>query len=163
LHHYPKFRKQEKSQMKNIKTVTALATLIAGLTMTAVAISPSQAHPNARIEIDVTQGGFVIGGTSGQGYVRYHRRNYPVTISGVRFGAIIGATTATLSGRISNLSSLSDVEGTYTSVGASASIGSGKNYQQFRNERGVHLELYGLQDGLEMSLDVGGMTIRLTD
>jgi hypothetical protein len=64
---------------------------------------------------------------------------------------------------LTNLTSLSDVEGTYTSIGASASMGNGKNYQQFRNEHGVQLELYGLQDGLEMSLDVGGMTIRLAN
>jgi len=143
--------------------MTAVAAVFAGLAMTAVAVGPSQAHPNASIEIDITQGGFVIGGTSGQGYVRYHRRNYPVTVSGIRFGAIIGATSAVMSGRISNLTSLGDVEGSYTSIGASASMGRGKNYQQFKNEHGVHLELYGFQDGLEMSLDVGGMMIRLAD
>ena len=95
--------------------------------------------------------------------MRYHRRDYPVTVSGLRFGAIIGATNAIISGRITNLSSLDDVEGTYTSIGASASVGNGKNYQQFKNERGVHLELYGVQDGFEMSLDIGGMTLRLSD
>jgi hypothetical protein len=149
--------------MVKTKCLMAIAGVVAGITTTAVTIVPTQAHPTARIEINVTQGGFVIGGTSGHGIVRYHRRSYPVTISGVRFGAIIGATNATLSGRVTNLTSLGDVEGTYTSVGASASMGNGKNYQQFRNEHGVHLELYGFQDGLEMSLDVGGMTLRLAN
>jgi hypothetical protein len=149
--------------MVKMKYLTAIAGVFAGITMTAVTVVPTQAHPTARIEIDITQGGFVIGGTSGHGYVRYHRRNYPVTISGLRFGAIIGATNATLSGRVTNLTGLSDVEGTYTSIGASASMGNGKNYQKFRNEHGVQLELYGYQDGLEMSLDVGGMTIRLAN
>jgi hypothetical protein len=67
------------------------------------------------------------------------------------------------SGRITNLSSLGDVEGTYTSIGASGSIGSGNNYQQFTNDRGVHLELYGRQDGVEMSLDVGSITLQLSN
>ncbi len=67
-----------------------------------------------------------------------------------------------MTGRVSNLTSLSDLEGTYTSIGASASLGSGKNYQQFKNDRGVHLELYGQQDGAELSLDIGGMTISLS-
>lgn len=137
------------------------AAIAACLLVAASSSASVNAHPTAKIKIGITQGGLIIGGTSGEGYVRYHRRNYPVTISGVRFGAIIGATRAELSGRISNLSRLSDVEGTYSSIGASASAGSGKNYQQFRNDRGVHLVLYGLQDGLELSLDVGGMTIRL--
>jgi hypothetical protein len=136
--------------------------IAAGLAITSAGITTSHAHPNAKIAIDITQGGFIIGGTSGTGYVRYHRRNYPVTVSGLRFGAIIGASSATLSGRITNLSSLRDLEGTYTSLGASGSIGSGKNLQQFKNDRGVHLELYGIQDGLEMSLDFGGMTIELS-
>jgi hypothetical protein len=149
--------------MFKIQHLMAITGVIAGLTMTAAIVVPSQAHPTARIEIDITQGGFVFGGTSGQGHVRYHRRNYPITISGVRFGAIIGATNAALSGRVTNLTSLSDVEGTYTSSGASASMGNGKNYQKFRNEHGVILELYGFQDGLEMSLDVGAMTIRLAN
>ncbi len=135
--------------------------IAAGLVFAVAGMSPAPAHPTAKIKVDIAQGGLIIGGTTGQGYVRYHRRNYPVTISGLRFGAIIGGTNATLRGRISNLNSLSDVEGSYTSIGASASIGAGKNYQQFKNDRGVHLELYGEQDGLELSLDVGGMTIRL--
>ncbi|MEE4235266.1 MAG: hypothetical protein V2I51_00955 [Anderseniella sp.] len=149
--------------MHKTKAIRSVAALVLGLTIAGMATMPGQAHPTAKIEIDITQGGFVIGGTSGHGYVRYHRRNYPITISGMRFGAIIGATNAQLAGRITNLSSLDDVEGTYVSIGASASLGSGKNYQQFKNERGVHLELYGFQDGVEMSLDLGGMTIRLAN
>ncbi len=132
------------------------------LALTAASFAPAQAHPTAKIKIGIKQGGFIIGGTSGEGYVRYHRRNYPVTISGLRIGAIIGGTRATMTGRVSNLTSLSDLEGTYTSIGASASLGSGKNYQQFKNDRGVHLELYGQQDGAELSLDIGGMTISLS-
>ena len=142
------------------KYFTAIA-VAAGLATAAAGVTTSVAHPTAKIQIDVTQGGFIFGGTDGTGYVRYHRRNYPVRVSGLRFGAIIGATRAQLSGRISNLTSLRDIEGTYTSLGASASIGQGRNRQQFRNDRGVHLELYGYQDGLELSLDVGGMTIEL--
>lgn len=141
---------------------TAIA-IAAGLATTAAGITTSHAHPTARIQIDITQGGFIIGGTNGSGYVRYHRRNYPVIIGGLRFGAIIGVSNASLTGRITNLSSLRDLEGTYTSIGASAAIGSGRNVQQFRNDRGVHLELSGFQDGLEMSLDVGGMTIELAN
>lgn len=154
---------QGSSDMFKFANFAAGAAIVTGLAIAGASVAPSYAHPTAKIEIDITQGGFIIGGTSGGGYVRYHRRNYPVTVSGLRFGAIIGATNARLSGRITNLSSLGDVEGTYTSIGASGSVGSGKNYQQFRNELGVHLELYGIQDGFEMSLDVGGMTLRLSD
>lgn len=149
--------------MSKFVNFTAGAAIVTGLAIAGANVAPTHAHPTARIAIDITQGGFIIGGTSGEGLVRYHRRDYGVTVSGLRFGAIIGATNATVSGRITNLSSLGDVEGTYTSIGASGSIGSGKNYQQYRNERGVHLELYGVQDGFEMSLDVGGMTLRLSD
>lgn len=149
--------------MFKFANVAAGTAIVTGLTIVGASVAPTQAHPTARIAIEITQGGFIIGGTSGGGYVRYHRRDYPVTVSGLRFGAIVGATNAIISGRITNLSSLDDVEGTYTSIGASASIGNGKNYQQFKNERGVHLELYGVQDGFEMSLDVGGMTLRLSD
>lgn len=149
--------------MFKLANLFATVGITVGLAITAASISPTHAHPTAKIKINITQGGFIIGGTSGDGYVRYHRRNYPVTVSGLRFGAIIGASNATLSGLITNLSSLGDVEGTYTSIGASSSIGSGKNYQQFKNEHGVHLDLYGIQDGVEMSLDVGGMMLRLSD
>lgn len=149
--------------MFKLANVLTTAAFVAGLAITTASVAPIHAHPNARIAIDITQGGFIIGGTSGEGLIRYHRRDYPVTVSGLRFGAIIGATSGTISGRITNLTSLRDVEGTYTSIGASGSIGSGKNYQQFKNDRGVHLELHGIQDGFEMSLDVGGMTIELAN
>ncbi len=149
--------------MSKFINFAAGAAIVIGLAIAGANVAPTHAHPTARIAIEITQGGFIIGGTSGGGLVRYHGRDYDVTVSGLRFGAIIGTTNAVVSGRITNLSSLGDLEGTYTSIGASGSFGSGKNYQQFKNERGVHLELYGVQDGYEMSLDIGGMTLRLSD
>ncbi len=135
--------------------------LAGGLTASTMFTPQAGAHPTARIKIDITQGGFVFGGTNGQGYVRYHRRNYPVTISGLRFGAIVGFSSGTLTGKVTNLSRLSDIEGTYTSTGATGTLAQGGNWQKLRNEKGVYLNLYGRQTGAEMSLDFGGMTIRI--
>jgi hypothetical protein len=115
----------------------------------------------AKVRMTVGKAGFIIGGTSGNGTVTWNGRNYPITIGGMRLGLTVGVSEARMSGTASNMSRLSDIEGTYTAVQASAAAVAGGQNWVLRNGRGVELRLRGVQTGLEASLDLGGMTIRL--
>jgi hypothetical protein len=66
-----------------------------------------------------------------------------------------------LVGEVRNLNQISDIEGTYSGVGASMAIGGGADNLVASNARGVQLVLRGTQVGLEASLDLTGMNIRL--
>ena len=56
---------------------------------------------------------------------------------------------------------VTDIEGTFTSLGASAAIGGGGANVLARNQNGVQIELQGTQVGLDASLDMGGATVSL--
>src|SRR3954465_5308401 len=56
------------------------------------------------VRLQVTKGGFIIGGGGGQGVLHYHGKNYPFHIGGVSAGTI-GIAGANLTGTASRLHS----------------------------------------------------------
>ena len=99
-------------------TIAALAAtaLIAGLASTASAASGT-------VNLTVAKGGFVIGGSSGTGTLRFKRRTYPLVISGMSGGFTFGGSEARLTGRIANIRRPTDIEGAYNSATGGAAIG----------------------------------------
>ena len=76
-------------------------------------------------------------------------------------GLTIGLSKVNLVGEVRNLRQISDIAGTYSGVGASAALGGGANNVVASNQNGVQLVMRGRQAGIDASLDLGGMTIRL--
>jgi hypothetical protein len=133
--------------------------LVAGLAMLAGAVT-AQAD-SGRISISVVKGGWVIGGSGGSGMLTFKGRSYPLSIGGVSWGLVFGASKADLVGRVSNIYRPSDVAGVYGAVGAGAAIGVGARAILLRNEKGATLELSGRQVGLIADLDLTGLAISL--
>ena len=96
---------------------TALAALIvvfAGL---------SQAHAeNGTITLTVYKGGWIIGGSAGNGTLTFHGRHYRLGVGGMSVGFTFGGAKAMFSGRVSNIRRASDVEGVYGAAGAGGAI-----------------------------------------
>ena len=82
-------------------------------------------------------------------------------VSGFKFGLVIGLSTLDLVGEARNVRNIRDIEGTYTGLGASAALGGGAGNKAARNANGVELRLRGTQAGIDASLSLGGLTIRL--
>lgn len=141
---------------KVLGTLAAAATV--GLSQ---AVTGKAEAGTARVRMTVTKAGFLIGGTGGSGTVTFNGRSYPIRIGGIRFGLTVGISEASMSGTASNVNRVSDIEGTYTAVQASAAAVAGGQNWVLRNSRGVELRLRGTQTGIEASLDLGGMTISL--
>lgn len=145
-------------QIKHLAAVVCSAFLM----LSVFAFQPPAAQAkDARISIKITKAGFVVGVTSGSGVLQYEGKNYPLSISGLKVGFTIGVATAQFYGRVHNLHRLSDIEGTYTSANGSAAFGAGHGSIVLENGKGVQLTLSGQQQGLEASLDVGGVAITL--
>ena len=129
-----------------------------------VATSPiAKADMTCRISMEVTKGGFVIGAAGGSGTINCDGRRYPIEVGGINAGLIIGVSRMSLRGKARYLRDISDIEGTYAKTGASAAAGTGGTNLLARNENGVELAMTGSQVGLEASLDLGGLTIRLAN
>jgi hypothetical protein len=129
-----------------------------------VAAAPvANADMTCRISMNITKGGFVIGAAGGSGTLNCGGRRYPIEVGGINAGLIIGVSKMSLRGKARYLRDVSDIEGTYAKTGASAAAGSGGTNLLARNEKGVELAMTGSQVGLEASLDLGGLTIRLAN
>ena len=119
------------------------------------------AHPDGTVEFTLYKAGFIVGGTGGNGTLKFKGKQYPLSVGGVSLGATIGASKAELIGEASNLKNASDIEGTYTAVQAGVAIAGGGKVAEMKNSKGVVLKIKGKQVGLELALDLSGMEVSL--
>ena len=66
-----------------------------------------------------------------------------------------------LVGKAYNINKPSDIAGTYTAVGAGTAVAGGAGAVKLQNSKGVILELQGKKIGLEFSVALGGLDVKL--
>lgn len=133
--------------------VVALATLLFGMS------TPSRAQTGI-VHLKIIKVGFIVGIGGGQGTLTYHGHVYRLSIGGIGIGSL-GIAGAHLAGTAHNLRSPYDIVGTYGAAGAGGTFVGGAAVAQLQNEKGVVLELHGVQMGFQVSLGLAGMTITL--
>jgi hypothetical protein len=121
----------------------------------------ASAAPSATIEFTLYKAGFIVGGSGGNGTLKFKGKEYPVSIGGVSLGATIGASKAELIGEVYNLKNPSDIEGIYSAAQAGVAVAGGAKVFDLKNSKGVELKVRGKQVGLELSLDLNGMQVSL--
>jgi hypothetical protein len=142
--------------IRSIKLVAAV--LIAAATL-AAASTESRAQTGA-VRLHVVKAGFIVGLGGGNGVLIYHGHRYRLGIGGIGVGSL-GIAAVDLVGTAYNLRTPADIAGTYGAVGAGATIGGGVQVARLQNEKGVVLEVHGVQVGLQVSLGLAGMTLTL--
>jgi hypothetical protein len=90
----------------------------------------------------------------------YHGRRYPLSIGGIGVGSL-GVAAVDLVGTAYNLRMPSDIAGSYGAAGAGATFVGGAQVARLQNEKGVVLEVHGVQIGFQVSLGLAGMTVAL--
>lgn len=135
---------------------------VAAILLSAIVLATPSKADTGTVRVVFTSGGFILGGGSGNGVLNFRGRSYPFTVSGMSVGFTIGVATAQLQGRALHLRSPSDIEGTYSAIGASGALAAGAGGVQLQNNRtGVILQLSGGKVGVQLSAAVGGVTITL--
>ena len=131
--------------------------------LTAIAgFAPSAAlAESGTIAFSVLKAGWVIGGSGGSGTLFFHGRRYPVSIGGISYGIVFGASETHFRGTVRNIRSPYDVAGVYGAGGAGAAIGGGAQFIVLRNEKGAELALSGRQVGLQINADLSGLAISM--
>ena len=144
------------------RTMKFGAAILAGaLMMVAASIeSRAQTGTTGTVRIQIVKAGFIVGVGGGKGTLTFNGKSYPLSIGGVSVGTI-GVATVNLEGTARNLRTAADIAGTYGAASASVAIVGGAKVATLKNEKGVVLELHGVQLGLEASLSLSGMTITL--
>ena len=136
-----------------------LAALIA-LTAIAGIAAPSAAKADSgTIAFSVLKGGWVIGASAGSGVLIFQGRRYPISIGGLSAGFVFGASETHFRGTVRNIRSPYDVAGVYGAAGTGAAVGAGAQFILLRNEKGAELALTGRQVGLQINLDLSGLSI----
>jgi hypothetical protein len=137
------------------------AAILAGALIMVAASTESRAQTGSgTVRIHIVKAGFIVGVGGGKGTLTFNGKSYPLSIGGVSVGTI-GVATVNLAGTARNLRTAADIAGTYGAASASVAIVGGAKVATLKNEKGVVLEVHGVQLGLEASLSLSGMTIAL--
>ena len=137
------------------------AALIALTALTGVSLASAARADEGTIRISVVKAGWVIGGSGGSGVLNFHGRSYPLSIGGISYGIVFGASQTDLRGRVRNIRRPSDVAGVYAAAGAGLAVGGGASAIVLTNQNGAILELSGRQVGLIANADLSGLAISM--
>ncbi len=132
-----------------------------GILLLLIGTMPTRAaEPEATVKITGKSVAAGVGYSWGSGVLTYQGDQYPFTVTGISAGDI-GITSVELSGSVSNLKSLNDFNGNYTSVSAGATLAGGAGAVTMRNQNGVVMNLIATTRGLNFDIGVDGVKIEL--
>jgi hypothetical protein len=137
-----------------------------GLSMILVAsaaVMPAVAQdaPAGQVQFEVYKAGFIVGVSGGKGTLTFEGEDYPLSIGGVSLGATVSLSKAEFVGDAFNLTKAEDIEGVYSGAGAGAALAGGGNTAILKNSKGVELKVSGEQMGVDLSLDLSGMSVKI--
>lgn len=149
--------------MKLMKPLIALLAL-AAVSATAATV-PANAEKKRKwlsgtMVLETKSIGFIVGAQWGAGTLRYKGRVYRIRVRVFEAG-VIGAQVTTFTGKVWNMRSLRDIEGTYAAAGAAGAIGAGAAVAVMENSKGVIIELKGTSAGLAAKIAAKGFDLRL--
>jgi len=122
-------------------------------------LSSAARADSGTISFKVLKGGWVIGASGGSGTLTFRGQHYPISIGGLSYGFVFGASETFFHGTVSNINGPSDVSGIYGAAGAGAAVGAGAQAIVLTNEKGAVLSLTGRQVGLQINADLSGLSI----
>ena len=118
--------------------------------------APARAQTGA-VHLKVVKAGFIVGVGRGSGTLFYQGVRYPLRVGGIGIGPI-GIAGVELVGTAYNLQTAADIAGTYGAAGAEVTFVGGAQVARLQNEKGVVLEVHGVQAGSQLFLGLAGKT-----
>jgi hypothetical protein len=137
------------------------AGLIALMALVGASVSTAAYADSGTIRIHVLKAGWILGASGGSGILTFHGQHYALSVGGVDWGFVFGASQTSLYGTVRNISRPSDVAGVYGAGGAGVALGRGVRGIVLTNQKGAILELSGQQTGLMVNADLSGLAISL--
>jgi hypothetical protein len=116
--------------------------------------------PDATLQLSQGSVAAGIGFSWGSGTLTYKGKRYPVSVDGLSVGSV-GISRATASGSVTHLKSLEDFNGTYTAVGAGATVAGGGSIATMQNQNGVRITLKSTSRGIKFTLGAAGVNMQI--
>ena len=151
--------------MKNYG-LRAVCLVMVGLFVLCGGVAYSQSKDNlglpwdALIQLSTTSVGAGIGISWGSGTLTQSGKDYPLKVEGLNVGAA-GISKASALGKVYNLKKLTDINGTYASVGVGATVGGGGAGLTMKNANGVIIDVVTTAEGVNFAIGGQGVTITL--
>jgi lipid-binding SYLF domain-containing protein len=137
------------------------AMLAATAMLGAIGLSSVAQAETCSISFTVVKAGFMIGGQGGSGALRCQGRTYPISIGGLSYGFMIGASETRFSGTATFSGSPRNVAGVYGAGGVGGAVGRGAQAMVLVNQSGATLRITGVQRGLQINADLSGLAITM--
>ncbi len=122
----------------------------------------SKPYPMGFVTIEVKRIAAGVGVEWGKGILTYKGKKYTFKVKGLGLGAV-GLSKLTARGEVYNLFQLAEFPGQYGAVEAGGAIIKGKEKQDFKNPKGVHIVFKGTEKGLNLAIGPEGFTIRMEE
>ena len=116
---------------------------------------------NGKIYMKLLKAAFIIGGSAGKGTLTFQGKTYPLRIGGLSAGWQITLSAVELRGDVKNIRRPQDIEGIYSAAEAGLAVATGAKTAVMVNSRGVTLALIGVQMGVDVSLNLEGLSVKL--
>lgn len=145
--------------MKSLMIAVPLA--VATATAGAGQLADRSSHADASIRIDATSVAAGVGVRWGEGTLTLSNgRKFAFTLQGLDL-ASLGVTRISATGTVHNLTKLENFDGTYTGLGASATVAAGRGIVRMENQDGVVIRLKSTSQGVGLKLAAEGVRIKL--
>jgi lipid-binding SYLF domain-containing protein len=150
--------RQEEAMINPFAAFKLTAALVAALML--AGLSTETQAETCRVNFRIVKAGFIFGAGGGNGTLLCRGRPYALQIGGLSAGTI-GVAAVDVVGNAYNLRRPADIAGSYTATGAGIAVIGGVKVATLQNPNGVLLRLRGVQAGLDLSLNVSGLTIAM--
>src|SRR5439155_10547868 len=137
------------------------ATLAATVMLAGIGLSSTAQAETCSISFAVIKAGWVIGGSGGSGALRCGGRTFPLSIGGLSYGVMFGASETRFTGTATFRGSPYNVAGVYGAGGVGGAAGRGAQVMVLTNNKGTTLSLTGRQVGLQINADLSGLAISM--
>jgi hypothetical protein len=125
------------------------------------AVAPGQAQPlSGTVSIELTSIAAGIGTSWGSGVLRYQGREYRFSVSGLSVGDV-GFSSISAVGNVYNLYRPRDLAGNYAAVAAGLAVAGGVGGVTMKNQHGVSIQLYSVQQGVQLTIGPQGFSIEM--
>ena len=137
-----------------------MAAIVAAVGAISLPASAQDGPSDARVHISGGSVAFLAGVSWGHGRVEYRGRSYRVKVRGLKVGSI-GAASFNAQGNVFHLRRIDDIDGTYGTADASATLGAGAGAITLHNDKGVVINMTSSNAGLQLTAAPGGIELEL--
>ncbi len=134
----------------------AMAALLLVLVTPGVAQGPY--YTVGSVSLELTSVGVGVGFSKGSGVLRFKGQLYNFKITGLSVGSV-GVASVMAMGNVYNMTDVSQFPGNYAAAGAGIALVDGRAGLTMQNQKGAIINLYALQQGVELNVGPQGFTI----